>query len=228
MKIEGGGLGSEQERKLQCVGAIIDPSGLAITSFTNLNPQSLLRLRFSRGGSSGAEIECQVQEVKYRLADGTEVPARLVLKDEDLDLAFLAPLKPLDDETRTKIAAIPLEDGAVQADVLDVTIYVDRLGEGLNYIPTLKLGRIAAILSKPRTCYLCDGGTLGLPVFNREGKVLGILCRCVNTEGGESNPNEIISRLLSTSHLILPAADAAKLIPQAKEEMKKPANEEKK
>ena len=54
------------------------------------------------------DFDCPVQEVKYRLTDGTEVPARIVLKDEDLDLAFLAPLKPLT-RTQAKIAANPLE-----------------------------------------------------------------------------------------------------------------------
>ena len=102
VKIDAGGRGS-REHKTRCVGAIIDPCGLAVTSLTNLNPQSLLKLRFSHlGGSQTLDFDCQVQEVKYRLTDGTEVPARIVLKDEDLDLAFLAPLKPLNAQRRRK------------------------------------------------------------------------------------------------------------------------------
>ena len=88
-----------QEQKTQCAAAIIDPSGLAVTSLTNLNPQkAMAKIRIRRGGETQTlELDCQVQEVKYRLTDGTEVPARIVLKDEDLDLVFLAPQKPLDD-----------------------------------------------------------------------------------------------------------------------------------
>ena len=78
----------------------------------------------------------------YGLTDSTEVPARIVLKDEDLDLAFLAPLKPLNAQTQAKIAAIPLDSAARHVDVLDPTILVDRSGEGLNYIRALSLGRI--------------------------------------------------------------------------------------
>jgi hypothetical protein len=230
VKIDVGSLGRSREQKTQCVGAIIDPCGLAVTSLTNLNPQSLLKLRFSQlGTGQGMDFDCQVQEVKYRLTDGTEVPARIVLKDEDLDLAFLAPLNPLDAPTQAKIAVIPLADAAAQVEMLDPTILVDRLGEGLNYIPSLALGHIAAVLSKPRVCYLSSGGTLGLPVFNRDGKIMGILCRCVSAEGGDSsNMSEMMSRLAATSRLILPAADIAKLVPEAKEEMNKPADAEKK
>ena len=67
-----GGAG-EHEIKTQCVAAIIDPSGLAVTSLTNLSPQSSMgRIRY---GGRNVEIDSQVEEVKYRLSDGTEVPA---------------------------------------------------------------------------------------------------------------------------------------------------------
>ena len=166
--------------------------------------------------------------MKYRLTDGTEVPARIVLKDEDLDLAFLAPIKALDGPMQAKIAAIPLDNTTAPVDVLEPTIVVDRSSAGLNYIPTLGLGRVAAVLSKPRTCYLSNGGTLGLPVFNREGKIMGVFCRCISAEGGDSNNmNEVMSNLLATTRLILPVADIARLVPEAKAEMKKPADAEK-
>ena len=152
----------------------------------------------------------------------------MILKDEELDLAFLAPLKPLDEETQSKIAVIPLDEAAAQVDVLDPTILIDRSGDGLNYIPVVSLGRITAVLSKPRTCYLSSGGTLGLPVFNRDGKMMGVLCRCISADGGEGNMSDLMSRLVATSRLILPTADVAKLVPQAKEEMKKPVDAEKK
>ena len=90
LKLEVKGFEGEHEQKTQCTATIIDPSGLAVTALTNLNPTA--KVRVGRGGSARTvEIESQVQEVKYRLADGSEVPARVVLKDEDLDLAFLGP-----------------------------------------------------------------------------------------------------------------------------------------
>ncbi len=228
--VEGIG-GLDQEHKTQCAAAIIDPSGMAITSLTNLNPQNALpKIRINRGGvPQTLELDCQVQEVKYRLSDGTEVPARIVLKDEDLDLAFLAPLKPLDDATRAKIACIPLAEPAAAPGLLDETILVGRTPEELNYIPTLNVGRIVAILTKPRTCYMGNMGALGTPVFDRGGKMLGLICRCVKAESDDSGSMmRMASTLAATSQLILPAADVAKLLPQAKEEAKKTADSEKK
>ena len=109
-------------------------------------------------------------------------------------------------------------------DVLDPTILVDRSGEGLNYIPTLSLAELPR--SSPSRNLLPEqpGPRRSARVQSREGKIMGILCRCISAEGGDSNDmTELMSRLVATTRLILPAADIAKLVPEAKEEMKKPA-----
>jgi hypothetical protein len=230
LKLEVKGSESSQEQKTQCAATIIDPSGLAVTSLTNLNPQSAMgKLRVRRGNEiQTLEIDCQVQEVKYRLNDGTEVPAHIVLKDEDLDLVFLAPLKELDPPTQAKMTVLSLEDAAAKAEILDSTILITRMSEDLNYTPTINLGRITAVLTQPRTCYLNNMTSIGSPVFDQHGKVIGLLCRCIKVEAGEGDNSRMASALAATSRLILPAADVVKLIPQAKEEMKKSAETEKK
>jgi hypothetical protein len=220
LKFEAKGMdvpGLDQERKTQCTAAIIAPSGLAVTSLTNLNPQKALgKIRINRGGVPVTlELDCQIQEVKYRLPDGTEIPARVVLKDDDLDVAFLATQKPLDAATQAKLAAISLADAAPAAEILDATIHIGRADESMNYIPTLNLGRIVALVTKPRACYMVNQGTLGAPVFDQHGKILGLLCRCVRPENddGSAKPMNV--------PFILPAADVAKLVPQAEKAAKK-------
>jgi hypothetical protein len=228
IKIEIKGVGTDysgqsHEQKTQCLATIIDPSGLAVAPLSYLAPT----IRRSMGGQT-IEVECQVQEVKYRLTDGTEVPARLVLKDDDLDLAFLAPLKPFDKATAAKISFVPLSEPATQPEVLDSTILISRTGEELNYIPTLNLGRILSLVSTPRTCYLTSGGSLGVPVFNRQGKLMGMICRCVKAEGSDAGGARGSTLVSPLSQLILPVADVMKLVPQVKEEAKKAAETEKK
>ncbi len=81
-----------------------------------------------------------------------------------------------------------------------------------------------AVVSNPRTCYLINTGSLGVPVFDRQGKLMGVICQCIKPdkeEGGSISAGTPI-------HLVLPAADVAKLVPQAKEEMKKAADADKK
>lgn len=213
--------GLDQERKTQCTATVIGSNGLAVTSLTNLNPQKALgKIRINRGGVPVTlELDCQIQEVKYRLPDGTEIPARVVLKDDDLDLAFLTPQKPLDAATQAKLSAISLSDAASAAEILDATIHIGRADESMNYIPTLTLGRVVAMVAKPRACYMANQGTLGAPVFDQQGKILGLVCRCVRPENEDAKPTNV--------PFILPAADVAKLVPQAEKAAKK-ADAEKK
>ncbi len=222
IKIEAKGLdGLDREQKTQCVAQIIDSNGLAVTALSNLSPQST-KIRVNRGGTpQTVEIDCQVQEVKYRLTDGSEVPARVVLKDPDLDVAFLAPMKPLDEQTLPKIAAIPCTESTGPIQILDDTFIIGRMPEDFNYRPILRIGRIEAVLTTPRTCYLNSSSGVGTVVFDRNGKMVGLLCRCVSGDGSESRTTRSLS-------LILPAAEIVKLLPQVKDEMNKLAEEDKK
>ena len=112
--------------------------------------------------------------------------------------------------------------------MLDATILINHSSEDLNYVPMINLGRIAAVLTQPRTCYLSNMGTIGTPVFDQQGKVIGIICRCIQVESSEGSSMRTASALAATSRLILPAADVAKLVKDAKEEMKKSADADKK
>jgi hypothetical protein len=201
----GGGMeGREQKGEFNVT--IVDPSGLAVTALTSASPK-----RNVNAGGHVLQVVGQLQEAKYHLPDGTEIPARVVLKDEDLDLAFLAPLKPLDEQTKAKITAISMSDAAPAPELLDRTIVVKRGGEHQDYVPMLDTGLITAILSKPRNCYNTNRMAPGNPAFDKQGKVFGIFVM-----------------LRETLPVLLPAADVAKLVPQALEEAKKPAAEEKK
>ena len=94
IKASGGGGGSaEREMKIDCSALVIDPSGLLVTSLTNLNPQNALpRMRMQGRGGEGSRSPSSANSAASRCGcPRSEVPARVVLKDEDLDLAFLRP-----------------------------------------------------------------------------------------------------------------------------------------
>ena len=76
------------------VGTVIDSSGLTVLSLGSLNPGAMMSKLMGSAGGSGqpaVEITTEPTEVKIRLSNGRELPARIVLRDEDLDLAFLRP-----------------------------------------------------------------------------------------------------------------------------------------
>jgi len=206
----------EQEQKVKVLGTVIDASGLTVAPF--LDPTAAIGSRKINVGGQTIELKFkgQVGEVKYRLFDGTEVAGRLVMTDDDLGLAFVVPAKPLDKKTQAKIAHIDLSKAAPKASMLDKIITLNRLGKTLNHTLSVRLGRIGAIVTKPRTFYL-GAGSLGSPVFAADGKLLGI-CTLRAKKGSSGRQG-------SSTPVILPAADVMEVADQAREEAKKSAKE---
>src|SRR5580704_10905706 len=74
LQIKAPGAGSnEKELKIDCTSLVIDPSGLSVTSLTNLNPQNgmgRLRAQGKNGEAIDVSIECELRGIKMRLPDG--------------------------------------------------------------------------------------------------------------------------------------------------------------
>lgn len=176
LQIPGGRTG---EQETEALGTVIDSSGLVVVAEEAFNPVAKLIKQFSGSLGGGApaalrEMKVDLTQVEIRLPDGTEIPAKIVLKDPDLGLAFVLADKPTDaDKPTPKLTNLELtETPPVQ--VLDEVITLGRLGKTLDGQPTLTLGRIAAIVTKPRELYWGAAGSDGAPVFTSEGKLLGI------------------------------------------------------
>jgi hypothetical protein len=214
---------NEQEKKNEISATMIDPSGLAVCSLTALDPTSAMgNLRVNVGGQPQSfRIKADISEAKYRLPDGTEVPARVVLKDEDLDLAFLAPEKPLEAADQAKISTVNLADSTKETQLLDPVIFVSRLGKHVGYESAVSLGRVSARLTKPRTEYIA-GGAPGQPAFTKEGKLLGIVLTHRRGEQDIDVMGGMAGLQREMTAVIIPAADIVEAANQAKEEAKKP------
>lgn len=209
------GHGDEQER--EALGTVIDKSGLTVVSYSSLDPMSVTARAIKiRKGGEGQElkIKTELSEVKIRLADGTELPATIVLKDADLDLAFVLP-KPGEEATKNaKFTPVDLGESAT-AGVLDEVILLGRAGQSLDFQPSVNIERIASIVKKPRAFFVVRG-SLGGPVFTAEGKLLGITVMLIGAKGGG---------LAAMSTVTVPAKDVQELAQQAL--TKKPAEEKK-
>ena len=144
-----------------------------------------------------------------------------VLRDKDLDLAFLRP--------KTKPAApMPALDltQAGEAQILDQVITLNRLGEAGGRCYSASVERIGAIVRKPRLFYILDSTAtatgMGSPAFTLDGKVLGVFV--MRTAKGKSGGG-MMSALQggNVTGVILPGAQvlkAAKQAPEVKPESK--------
>jgi S1-C subfamily serine protease len=139
------------DESVETVGTVIHPSGLTVLSLGALNPGAMMNKMIGGGGSSQERMEfgSEPSDVKLRLSDGKELPARIVLRDEDLDLAFLRPTVKPD----KPLVAIDLADEGRPA-ILDTVVVLSRLGRVGGWTPAASLQTIGAIIERPRTFYV--------------------------------------------------------------------------
>ena len=192
--------GEGRESKQEISGTVIDPSGLTAVALSSIDPTSLFQ----------SKMETEVNDVKLLLPDGSETPAEIVLRDRDLDLAFLRPkTKPA-----TPLTALDLTKSA-KVDVLDEVISINRLGKVAGRVHCASVERIAAVVQKPRLFYV--PGTdktatgLGCPAFTFDGKVVGLFVMR-SLKGGEGVSS--FSFQSSMAAILLPADDVRKIAAQ--------------
>lgn len=192
-----------QEAKLDPNGTVISPTGLTVTSLALIDPRSNIEAAIRSRVPPQQHIEIgdtEYKEVKLRRADGTEVPARVVLKDVDLDLAFIAPTAdPAGD--RKPFAYVNL-DTAAAATVLGDYFVVTRAPKALQRVPLVRMATLEGIDAKPRLFYIVGGIAPGCPVFDAEGRTLGMGL----THFANGRP---------TGPIVMPAADVADEAKQA-------------
>lgn len=210
----------DQENKVEALATIIDPSGLLVTALSQVDPARNLSGREFRMGNSMVKIEAvaNLKDFKAVMADGTEIPAEIVMKDADLDLAFIR-VKTASKEARgVTFPALDLKDSA-PGSVMDEVVTLGRMDEVLNRAATVSRGQINTVTKKPREFLRAAGVTVGCPTFLQNGKLLGIgVTRSVK------NKNPAI--------VVIPAADVLEIAEQARtakptEKMSKLNKEEK-
>ena len=166
-----------QEQKLEALGTIIAEDGLTVLSLSRVDPTASL---LSRMRTPGASVNVNYTEVLILMQDGTEVPARLVLKDTDLDLAFVLPIKQKQDNEEFKdvvFSHVPRsqKEKSKLPQALDEVVSLGKLGRNLYRQSTLRKGWVNAVIEKPRKYFVIENTSPGTPVFDRDGDWLGIV-----------------------------------------------------
>jgi S1-C subfamily serine protease len=201
---------------VEAVATVIDPDGLTVMSLSSLDPGAMMsRLMGSAStGDQKMSIVSEPTDVRIRLADGKELPASIVLRDQDLDLAFIRPTA----KPATALTAISLADAGTPS-VLDELVVLGRLGRVGGWVPSSILYSVAAIMEKPRTFFVLNGpvGT-GMPAFQANGRIVGVMTirqidpgrmSMFGMMGGTEGAGVIA--------VVLPAADVLEIARQANE-----------
>ncbi|HYG23687.1 MAG TPA: serine protease [Verrucomicrobiae bacterium] len=213
IKATSSGRGSENRQEI--TGTVVEPSGLTVLALSACDPTEMYRRL-----SDDYRVEVEVSDIKILLDDNTELAAEIVLRDKDMDLAFIRPkVKPA-----KPMPAIDLSQTGT-ADILDPVISLNRLNKAANRAYAVSVERISAVIQKPRTFYIPDSGqtstTLGSPAFLTDGKFLGIfVMRAVRASGSGAMRQNITSIILPASEI----SEAAKQAPEGKVEEEKKAD----
>ncbi len=218
------GFGSQdQESKEEVTGTVIDPSGLTVVALSTTDPTSMIQSMMEMSGedTQGFQMSSTVTDLKILMDDGTEIPGQIVLRDKDLDLAFIRPKEPLAEP----IPAVDLA-GAGAPEVLDPVFTISKLGRVAGREYAVSIERINSIVTKPRTFYIPGNDPtqtdLGSPVFTTDGKMVGVfVMRTVKGAGG--GMMSMMRGMSDTSMaIIVPAEDISEIAAQAPEKGEEP------
>jgi hypothetical protein len=191
-----------QEQKLEALGTIIAEDGLTVLSLNKVDPTANI---LSRIRSPGATVNVNYTEVMLLMQDGTEVPAKLLLKDVDLDLAYVLPIKERKDEYKEVIFSKVPSQAKQNADplILDEVVSIGKLRQTLYRQSTLQRGWVNAVIQKPRKYFVIENTSPGTPVFDQSGKWLGVVVYKMVS----GRPSEIVT---------LPASDVLEIAQQVR------------
>jgi hypothetical protein len=192
------------ERKIDIGATVIGASGLTMTSLSSVDPRSIFESMRSqlKTGADPVELgKTEYKNLRLRMADGTEIPAKILWKDVDHDLVLLAPDGAA--ASNRAFTFVDLSHATESASVLGTYYHLSRTGEEFQRVLLVRASTVIGIVERPRRLLLVSTDmypdTLGCPVFDADGRVLGISLH-------------IVEKGLPKGTVVAPAADLAAVI----------------
>ena len=210
----------ESESRQEVTGTIISPDGLTVMSLATVDPSTVMRGMMSTDssldGGPSMSVDSEISDLKMLLDGDREIPAEIVLRDADLDLAFARPLTPVNEP----LPYLDLTQSG-EPSLLDRVVSISRLGKVANRVHGLSFEFIEAIVEKPRRFYIPGNSptltSQGCPAFLLDGRVAGIfVMRIAKDRGTQSGSmfsglsNNIIGIMLPPDQIL----EVAKQVPE--------------
>ena len=201
------GSDEKDEQQSNATGIVIDKSGLLVVPLLMINPTDVLKQMMDSMGDSDPStkkmlesVHVDVKKIVVRLVDGTELPATVLLKDDQTELAVIKTASPFPDSVKP----IAVADG-VSIDLGDDLYCLSRLGSTSKFAPRVQGAYISAKITDPKLRYVIEGdmGDDGIPAFTGDGKWAGVIL------------TKITGRNDSPYTQLVPSAEAAALIKKA-------------
>lgn len=186
-----------EERTNEANGTVIDPEGLTVLSLTSVDPSSLM----SKMGAGKREVVSKVSGMKMILADGSEIEAEVVLRDVDLDLAFVRPIaKPAEPMPHVNLTATG------KPDVLDELVILAQLGQVARRAHSVLVERVETIIDKPRTFYVLGEhrarAVVCSPAFTLDGAFVGIgVFRSISSDAAGGMGDNVLVVVISANDI---------------------------
>jgi len=168
-----------QESKLEVSGTVITPTGLVVTSFSLTDPKAIFESMRAKlpGGQNFKLAQSSYKDLRIVFGDGTELPVQVVWRDADRDVAMLAPSNPL--PAGRTLTCVNLNEAPAGAVVLGAYFEISRAGEVLHRTPMVLPCTVFGIVERPRRMLLMNTEAAGCPIFDTQGRALGICLRLV-------------------------------------------------
>ena len=194
-----GGNNQNGEQEIPLTGTVIREDGLTIVGDPTkqvrkgINQQIRAMLRGQAGPDINIGIE--IKSVRITLGDGTEIPAKIIYQDDDLNIKFVMPDKDSDEAADVDFVPVELKAEAT-AESFDQVIDITRLPPDLNRQAAVRISRIRTVVRKPRKFYRTGFAGMGNPVFNIQGDVIGIQTLHVDSAEVVVLPGKTILRVV--------------------------------
>lgn len=232
MRVGGRGAGGEQDMEDEVAGVMISPDGLVLCSNMSLSGPVAMVRRMLGNNVAGLNLSSEVKSVKVVLGpDDEELDAKILARDEDLDLAWVQIENP-----ERKFDAVVFTTTA-EAELGSRLIGVRRMGKMFDRAAVTALATVVGETERPRKLLVPQEELLtivGLPVFSRTGDPIGIVITQLPEAGAGggpgSNPLGMLGSMSSMQEgmagLILPAAEVVRATERAQAGAGEPTEDE--